>query len=86
MVATRPRGLVVAAGCDSRNPHRQPSVLARNQKEAQHLVRCNAIGCGHMRTVDGAKRALKNVVQIARKPCHAMGTGVVSLLQGFCRV
>ena len=86
MGTTRLRGLLVASRRDSHNPQHRPRSLVRCRKEAQRLARCNAIGCGHMRTVDGAKRALKNVVQIARKPCHGMGTGVVSLLQGFCRV
>ena len=86
MVTTRLRRLVVGGERDCHNPHGWPSSLASCQKEAQHLARCNAIGCGHMRAEGGAKRVLKNVVQIARKPCHGMGTGVVSLLQGFCRV
>ena len=86
MVTTGPWGLLVVDGRHNHNHQRRPSSLACRQKQAQHLARCNAIGCGHMRTVDGAKRVLKNVMQIARKPCLGMETGVVSLLQGFCRV
>jgi len=86
MVTTRLRRLVVGGERDCHNPHGWPSSLISCQKKRNTWLVCNAIGCGHMCAVDGTKPVLKNVVQIARKPCHGMGTGVVSLLQGFCRV
>ena len=86
MVTTGLWGFLVADGRHNHNHQRRPSSLACGQKEARLLVHCNAIGCGHMRAVGDAKRVLKNVMQIARKPCPGMETGVVSLLQGFCRV
>ena len=61
-------------------------LLSPLPKELQHLARFK---CKRLRSYAprGRRQArLKNVVQIARKPCPEMETGVVSLLQGFCRV
>ena len=86
MVTTGPQGLLVVGKRHSRNPQGGSSSLARCQKRSAALgsLQCNRLWS--YGAVGSAKRVLKNVVQIARKPCHGMGTGVVSLLQGFCRV
>lgn len=86
MVYDRTEDLLVAGGRHAPQSSASAQFLGSRPKEAQHLARRNAIGCGHMRVADDPKRVLKNVMQIARKPCFGMGTGVVSLLQGFCRV
>ncbi len=85
-VTTVRPGQIVAGSDHGSNHQRQPSVLTRGQNGRRHLTRCGASFGSHIRAADGTKCALKNVVQIARTPCPEMETGVVSLLQGFCRV
>jgi hypothetical protein len=86
MVTTGLRGLLVAGGCHNPQSSASAELLGPRPKRSatSGSLQCNRLWsytrCG------GAKPVLKNVMQIARKPCHGMGTGVVSLLQGFCRV
>ena len=86
MVTTGLWGLPVVGGASQPQSSASAKLLGLQPKRSATAgsLQCNRLWryacCGRR------KHVLKNVMQIARKPCPGMETGVVSLLQGFCRV